>query len=199
MQHNTCDTVYWSTSCNIWHPLKDLGSHYCNTCSPMEQLSSMHQQWFHILPHVEAPLWMQCQSSQHCPKWHNCHIPGSVKTPLHSGTTCITPTCTTPAAPATLATQMKQAPAVPATPAVQKNALAPMPATSHATPVQPQRSGHAHMAPKCLIQEIWELLTWTVHGLCFHNALLHTSPVNCCSKLPCNIFSERGMSYDHFI
>ena len=43
----------------------------------------------------------------------------------------------TSAAPATLATQMKQAPAVPAMPAVHKNALAPMPVTSHATPVQP--------------------------------------------------------------
>ena len=64
---------------------------------------------------------------------------------------CMQPTS---AAPATPATQMKQAPAVPATPAVQKNALAPMPVTSHATPVQPWRSGHARMAPKCLIQEI---------------------------------------------
>ena len=43
----------------------------------------------------------------------------------------------TSAAPATLATQMKQAPAVPTTPAVQKNALAPKSVTSHATPVQP--------------------------------------------------------------
>ena len=58
------------------------------------------------------------------------------------------------AAPATLATQMKQAPAVPAMPAVQKNAPAPMPVTSRATPVQPWRSGHACMAPRCLIQEI---------------------------------------------
>ena len=47
---------------------------------------------------------------------------------------CMEPTS---AAPATLATQMKQAPAVPAKPAVQKNAPAPMPATCHATPVQP--------------------------------------------------------------
>ena len=51
---------------------------------------------------------------------------------------CMQPTST---APATLATQMKQPSAVPATPAVHKNAPAPMPATSHATPVQPQRSG----------------------------------------------------------
>ena len=43
----------------------------------------------------------------------------------------------TSTAPATLATQTNQAPAVPATPAVQRNALAPMPVTSHATPVQP--------------------------------------------------------------
>ena len=64
---------------------------------------------------------------------------------------CMQPT---PAAPATVATQMKQAPAVPATPAVQKNALAPKSVTSHATPVQPQRSSHACLAPRCLIQEI---------------------------------------------
>ena len=64
---------------------------------------------------------------------------------------CMQPTSATPATPAT---QMKQAPAVPATPAVQKNAPAPKSVTSHATPVQPQRSGHAHMAPTCLIQEI---------------------------------------------
>ena len=64
--------------------------------------------------------------------------------------------CMQPASPtpATLATPMKQAPAVPAMPAVQKNAPAPKSSTSHATPVQPQRSSHAHMAPRCLIQEI---------------------------------------------
>ena len=64
---------------------------------------------------------------------------------------CMQPTST---APATLATQMNQAPAVPAMPAVQKNPLAPIPVTSQATPVQPQRSVHAHMAPRHLIQEI---------------------------------------------
>ena len=75
---------------------------------------------------------------------------------------CMQPTS---AAPTTLATQMKQAPAVPAMPAVQKNAPAPKSVTSHATPVQPRRSSHARMAPRCLIQEIKELLTQTVHGL----------------------------------
>ena len=54
-------------------------------------------------------------------------------------------------APAILVTQMQQAAAVPTMPAVQKHALS---LTSHATPVQPQRSGHAHMVPRCLIQEI---------------------------------------------
>ena len=64
---------------------------------------------------------------------------------------CLQPT---PAAPATLAPQMKQAPAVPAMPAVQKNAQALKSVTSHATPVQPRRSSCACMAPRCLIQEI---------------------------------------------
>ena len=64
---------------------------------------------------------------------------------------CMQPTSVAPATPAT---QMKQAPAVPATPAVQKNAPALKSVTSHATPVQPQRSGRAHMAPRRLIQEI---------------------------------------------
>ena len=96
MQQNTCTLVCWSTSCNIWHPPKDLGSCYCDMHPPMEQLSSMHQQWFHILLHMEAPLWMQCQSSQHCPKWHPCHTAG--KTLLLSRTTCITPICTKHAA-----------------------------------------------------------------------------------------------------
>ena len=36
---------------------------------------------------------MQCQSCQHCLKWHNCHTTGSDKTPLLSGTNSIAPTC----------------------------------------------------------------------------------------------------------
>ena len=123
---------------------------------PMEQLSSMHQQWFHILPHMWRHL-------------HECSVKAANNVP--SGTTatlqalsshhflvaqpaspapapCMQPTSAAPAIPAT---QMKQDPAVPAKPAVQKNAPAPKSVTSHATPVQPQRSGHAHMAPRCLI------------------------------------------------
>ena len=98
MQQNTCATICWSTSCNVWHSPKDLGSCYCDMCPTMEQLSSMHQQWFHIPLHVETPLWMQCQSSQHCPKWHNCHTTGFNKTLLLNGTTCTTTTFTVHAA-----------------------------------------------------------------------------------------------------
>ena len=58
MQQNTCATVCWSTSCNVWHPQKDLGSCYCDTHPTMEQLSSTHQQWSHIPPHAETPSWM---------------------------------------------------------------------------------------------------------------------------------------------
>ena len=158
MQQNTCPLVCWSTSCNTQHPSKALGSCYCDTHPPTEQLSSTHQQWFHILLHVEAPPWTQCQSSRHCPKWHpatlqalssHCFLAAQPASPPPAP--CMQPT---PAAPATLATQMKQAPAVPTLPAVQKNALAPKSVTSHATPVEPWRSGHACMAPRCLIQEI---------------------------------------------
>ena len=31
--------------------------------------------------HGDTFTWMQCQSSQHCLKWHNCHTAGSDKTP----------------------------------------------------------------------------------------------------------------------
>ena len=41
---------------------------------------------------------MQCQNSQHCPKWHSYHIAGSNKTPLLSSPTCIAPICTMHAA-----------------------------------------------------------------------------------------------------
>ena len=94
MQQNTCTTVCWSTSCNIWHYLKNLGSCHCDTHPLPEQLSSMHQQWFHLPSHTETPLWMQCQGSGHCPKWHNHHTSGPDYTLLLSSTTCITTTCT---------------------------------------------------------------------------------------------------------
>ena len=60
-----------------------------------------------------------------------------------------------PVAPTMPVTPKPQAPAVPTTPAVPKFGPASMPVTSSVAPVQPRRSGHAHIAPKCLIQEIW--------------------------------------------
>ena len=107
----------------------------------MEQLSSTHQQWFHI-----------CHTWRHLLE---CSIKAvnTVPTGLTATPQALTRHCflvvqpalpqpaqhmqPTPAAPATLATQMSQAPAVPAMLAVQKNALAPMSVTSHVTPVQP--------------------------------------------------------------
>ena len=128
----------------------------------------------HILPWNSYQVHTSNGSTYHC-MWrhlHECSVKAVDTAP--SGTTatpqgptrhffsaaqpalpplalCMEPTST---APATLTTQMNQAPTVPAMPAVQKNAPAPMPATSHATPVQPWRSSCAHMAPRCLIQEI---------------------------------------------
>ena len=44
--------------------------------------------------------------------------------------------------------------AVPTTPAVPKVAPVPTPVPPSVAPMQPRRSGHAHVAPKCLIQEM---------------------------------------------
>ena len=113
-------------------------------------------------------------STYHCMQRHLCECSVKVVNTVPSGTTATLQALTrhcflaaqpalpqpaqhmqpTPTAPAKLASQMSQAPAVPAMPAVQKNAPAPMPVTFHATPVQPWRSSHACMAPRCLIQEI---------------------------------------------
>ena len=101
--------------------------------------------------------YQECTSngSTYCHTWrHLCeHSVKAVDTVQH-GTTAtlqaVTRHCfsvTQPALPppaqcmqpthATPATQTNQAPTIPARPAVQKNAPAPMPVTSHATPVQP--------------------------------------------------------------
>ena len=137
MQQITCTHVCWSTSCNIRHPSKDLGSCYCDMHPPMEQLSSTHQQWFHIPLHMERERSVKAANavpsgttatpqalSSHC--FLVAHPASPPPAP------CMQPT---PAAPAKLAPQMKQAAAVPAMSAVQKNALAPKSVTSHATPV----------------------------------------------------------------
>ena len=108
-------------------PSKNLGSCYCDMHPTMGQLSSMHQQSFHVLLCVPSGTTATLQALTR----HHFLV---AQPALPPPTPCMQPTST---APATLATQMKQASAVPIMPAVHKNALAPMPATSHATPVQP--------------------------------------------------------------
>ena len=127
-----------------------------------------------ILPWSSYLVCISNGSTYHCMQRHLCECSVKAADTVPSGTTAtlqaLSSLCflvaqpaspspaphmqPTSAAPATLATQMKEAPAVPAMPAVQKNVLAPKSVTSNATPVQPQRSGCAHMAPRCLIQEI---------------------------------------------
>ena len=158
MQQNTCTTICWSTSCNVWHPPKIW----------------VHATVIHVLPWDSYQLCTSNGSTYCYMQRHLCECSAKAVNTVPSGTTATLQALTrhcflaaqpalpqpaqdmhpTPAAPATLATQTSQAPAVLAMPAVQKNAPAPTSVTSHATPVQPQRSGCTCMAPRCLIQEI---------------------------------------------
>ena len=137
--------------------------------SIMEQLSSMHQQWFHILSHAKTPSWTQCQGGWHCPKWHNCHTAGSNRTLLLSGTTCTTTTCTTYAAPTCCTCNTSNpdepSPSYPCHASCSKECPSANIFDIPCTPVQPWRVGCAHMAPRCLIQEIWELSTQLLRTL----------------------------------
>ena len=158
MQQITCTHVCWSTSCYIWHLWKiwvpatvtrilpqssylvctSNGSTYCSTWRHLHECSVKAAD---TVPSGTTAT-LKALSSHHFLAAHPASPPPAP---------CMQPT---PAAPATLAPQMKQAPAVPAMPAIQKNAPVPKSVTSHATPVQPKRSSHACMAPRCLIQEI---------------------------------------------
>ena len=60
----------------------------------------------------------------------------------------------TPVAPTTPVTPKPQTTAVPTTPAVPMVTPVPTPVTPSVAPAQPRRSGHAHVAPKHLIQEM---------------------------------------------
>ena len=163
----------------------------CQTHTPMSQVCTLQKIWVPatvicILPQNSYQVCTSNGSTYHCMQRHLHEHSVKAANSVPSGTTATLQALTrhhfsvvqpalsppaphmqpTSATPATPATQMNQAPAVPAMPAVQKNALASMPVTSHATPMQPQRSGHAHMAPRCMIEEIYKLLTWTVHRPC---------------------------------
>ena len=146
---------------------------------PVAMYDTLEKIWapatvIHVLPQKSYQVCTSNGSTYHCMQrhLHECSVkvvdtvPGGTTATLQALTRhcfsvaqpalpppaqCMQPTST---APATLATQMNQATAIPAMLAVQRNAPAPMPMTSHATPVQPQRSSDACMAPRCLIQEI---------------------------------------------
>ena len=145
---------------------------------PVATYNTLQKIWIpatviHILPQSSYLVHTSNGSTYHCMQRHLCECSVKAADTVPSGTTAtlqalashrflvaqpalLPALCmqSTPAAPATLAPQMKQAPAVPTTPAVQNNALAPKSVTSHTTPVQPRRSGCACMAPRHLIQEI---------------------------------------------
>ena len=138
MQQNTCTTV---------------------CCQPVAMYDNLRKIWIPaaVIHGLLQNSYQVCtsNSSTYLHMWrhlHECSV--KVINTVPSGTTA-TPQAPTrhcfsaaqPALPppaqhmqpthAILATQMNQAPAIPTTPAVQRNAPAPMPVTSNATPVQP--------------------------------------------------------------
>ena len=199
-QQNTCATVCWSTSCNVWHPQKDMDSCYCDTCPITEQLSSMHQQWFHILLHAETPSWMQCQSSWHCPKWHNCHTTGSDKRPLLSGTACSAPTSTVHASH-THCTWNTGNPEEPGPScSCHTSCSKECPRHQHLWHPMPHLCNHEDLAMPTWHPDAWSRKSknyWPrlsmdlVIVMCHH---IHPQSI-VVVKLQCIIFSEKGMSY----
>ena len=123
-----------------------------------------------------------CCTRQH---FHECSVKPTYTTSDVTTTTlqaparpCISALLPAPTKPAQLLQPLPVASMTPATPKPQTPAVpkvAPVPAPTSATPsvapVQPQRSGHACTAPKCLIQGE-ENLTWNVPGPCY--LVMHT-------------------------
>ena len=129
---------------------------------PVATYNTLQKIWvpatvIHILPWNSYQVCTSNGPTYHCAWRHLCEHSVKAANTVPSGTTatpqaltrhhflvaepaspppipCMQPTS---AAPATLATQMKQVQAVLAMPAICKNAPAQMPATSHTTPVQP--------------------------------------------------------------
>ena len=143
---------------------------------------------------------MQCQSSRHCPKWHNCHTTGSVKILLLSSTTCITATCT------------MHAPNIHCT----GN-------TSNTDETGSSCSFHSSCSEECPGTKVCNILCHTcaatkiwpcLHGTkmpdpgdlrtlnldcpqtLFLSCTTAYNPADHCIKSLCILFSERGMSYD---
>ena len=144
---------------------------------------------------------MQCQSSQHCSKWHHCHTAGSVETLLLSSTTCITSTCTTHAAHTCCTCTTGNPDETGSSCSHHASCSEGCPSTKvcdipchtcAAMKIWP--CPHGTKMPDCGDLGTVDLdCPWTL----YHSAPLHTSPASC-SGLLCNIFSERGMSYDPF-
>ena len=87
MQQNTCTTICWSTSCNVWHPPKGLGSCYCDIMHPTtEQLSSTHQQWLHIPLHVRHLLECSVKAVNTVPSGTTATLQALTRPLLLSGT-----------------------------------------------------------------------------------------------------------------
>ena len=67
----SCTPVCWSAPCHVGHPLQDLDFCYSGTHPTQGQLPSMHQWWHGLLLHEMTPMWMQCQAHWHCPRHYN--------------------------------------------------------------------------------------------------------------------------------
>ena len=78
------------------------------------------------------------------------HVPVPHPTPTRPAQ----PTLSAPVVPTMLVTPKPQTTAVPTMPAVPKVTPVPIPVTPSIAPMQPRRSGHAHVAQKQLIQEM---------------------------------------------
>ena len=128
----------------------------------------------HVLPKDSYQVHTSDGTVYHCTRQHLCEhsvkptdtVPdattGILWAPARPCVSVLQPAPTRPAqpmppvpvVPTVLGTPKPQTTAVPTMPAVPKVTPVPMPVTLSITPVQSRISGHAFMAPKCLIQEM---------------------------------------------
>ena len=141
---------------------------------------------------------MQCQNSQHCSKWHNCHTAGSVQPLLPSGTPCIT--CTMPAAHTCCTCNTSTPDETGSSCSCHTSCSEECPSTEvcdipchtwAATKVWPCPHGTKMPDPRDLGTVDLDC-PWTLFLQCAAAYI----PSKLLSKLLCNIFSERGTSYD---
>ena len=172
---------------------------------PVALYDMFHKIWVpatvvHVLPKDSYQVHTSNGTVYCCTRWylHECSVK-PVDTILDATTTtlqaparpCISvpqPAPTKPAQPvqptlvalATPVTPKSQTTAVPTTPAVLKVTHVPTSATPSVAPMQPRRSGHAHVAPKHLTQEMqpyyypWEDTPDLEHPHTSSLSLMHT-------------------------